>query len=319
VSFGAPSGTSESIVDRLLTDVVRGSTTSYPGRDDGSAEKETHNVMTATYPYADQAALDAAVPAWATEIDALGFDDFMALFTGTSSPAADALRKRFIAETRSKALGLHGALHAKGLSPTQSPIASQYRDYASQNGIWQKKFGLQRYDPWNEVSAETAKKSGGAIDVATLWDWNDPDHQALWGTLTPEERQQEILIASAGPGISRHHWGSEVDFYDPSTTHWQAWSALFAEMYDHGLAARHGFVWTYSRPYVYGAQYRDERWHWSYHPISKPMLDRVRAESPDAILAALMKLWTGAADKSYLATPHNWLQYVTNLNEDAHW
>jgi hypothetical protein len=275
--------------------------------------------MTAPGPYADQDALDAAVPPWATKIDALGFDDFMALFTGTSSPAADELRKEIIAETRGKALALHAALAAAKLAPNQSPIASQFRDFTSQNGIWRAKFGLQKYDPWNEVSSAAAEKSGGTVDVATLWDWKNPDHQALWSSLTPEERQQEILIASAGPGISRHHWGSEVDFYDPSTEHWQKWSALFTEMYDGGLAARHGFVWTYGEPYVRGARYRDERWHWSYYPASKPMLDRARAESPDAILAALTKLWAGAADKSYLATPHNWLQYVTNLNEDARW
>jgi hypothetical protein len=275
--------------------------------------------MVTAYPYADQDALDAAVPPWASKIDALGFDDFMALFTGTSSPAADHLRNELIAETRSKALALHAALCNEGLAPTQNPIVSQFRDFASQNGIWRQKFGLQQYDPWNEVSQVAAEKSGGKVEVATLWDWKNPDHRALWSTLTSEERQQEILIASAGPGISRHHWGSEVDFYDASTAEWQRWSALFTEMYDHGLAARYGFVWTYGRPYVYGAQYRDERWHWSYHPVSKPMLDRVRTESPDAILAALTKLWAGAADKSHLATPHNWLQYVTNLNEVAQW
>ncbi len=276
--------------------------------------------MNATYPYADQDALDAAVPPWATKIDALGFDDFIALFTGTSSSAAaNELRKEIIAETRSKALLLHAALSNEGLAPNHNPIASQFRDYPSQNGIWQAKFWLHKYDPWNEVSSEAAEKSGGKIEVGTLWDWNNPDHQALWSTLEPDERQKEILIASAGPGISRHHWGSEVDFYDPSTANWQTWSALFTEMHDHGLAARHGFVWSYGAPYDYGARYRDERWHWSYHPVSKPMLDRARTESPDAILAALTKLWAGAADKSYLATPHNWLLYVTNLNEDAQW
>jgi D-alanyl-D-alanine carboxypeptidase len=276
--------------------------------------------MTDTFPYADQAALDAAVDPWATKIDALAFDDFMALFTGTSrSAAANELRSHFIAETKSKALLLHQALAKKGLAPNQNPIASQFRDYVSQNGIWDTKFALRQYDPWNEVSAEASEKSGGNIAVGTLWDWRKADHRTLWSALTPEERQQEILIASAGPGISRHHWGSEVDFYDPSTANWQKWSALFAEMHDHGLAARHGFVGSYGRPYVYGAQYRDERWHWSYHPVSKPMLDRARRESPDEILAALTALWAGAADKSYLATPHNWLQYVTNLNEDARW
>jgi LAS superfamily LD-carboxypeptidase LdcB len=276
--------------------------------------------MTATHPYADQAALDAAVTPWATEIDALGFDDFMALFTGTSRPAADALRERFIAEANRKALALHAALVLTGLAPSDDPIASQFRDFTSQNGIWQAKFRLEEYDPWNEVSRLAAEKSGGKIAVGTLWDWSNAEHQGLWRTLTPEERQQEILIASAGPGISRHHWGSEVDFYDASTERWRtSWSALFTAMYDHGLAARYGFVWTYGLPYDHGARYRDERWHWSYHPVSKPMLDRARRESPDAILAALVKLWAGAADKSYLATPHNWLEYVTNLNEDAQW
>jgi D-alanyl-D-alanine carboxypeptidase len=275
--------------------------------------------MTATYPYADQAALDAAVAPWATKIDALGLADFMALFTGTSSSAAADLRSRIIAETRSKALALHEALATMGLSPTQEPIASQFRDYVSQNGIWETKLALRPYDPWNEVSAVASEKSGGHVAVGTLWDWRNAAHRALWTALTSEERQKEILIASAGPGLSRHHWGSEVDFYDTSTEAWQKWSALFTEMHDHGLAARHGFVWTYGRPYVYGAQYRDEPWHWSYHPISKPVLDRARREAPDAILAALTKLWAGAADKSYLATPHNWLEYVTNLNEVAQW
>ena len=84
-------------------------------------------------------------------------------------------------------LNLRRAAQAEGidLAPTSS-----FRDFARQLAIWNGKFSGER----------PMQGAGGAqLDAATL---------------TPRERIDAILLWSALPGASRHHWGTDLDLVD---------------------------------------------------------------------------------------------------------
>jgi hypothetical protein len=98
---------------------------------------------------------------------------------------------------------------------------------------------------------------------------------------------EAILLWSALPGASRHHWGTEVDVVDRSacppgyrpqlTTAEFAPRGIFAKL-DGWLAANMG-QFGYFRPYT-----RDrggvlpEPWHLSYAPLSVPALEALTVE-----------------------------------------
>lgn len=69
--------------------------------------------------------------------------------------------------------------------------ASTFRDFERQKQIWNGKFeGLRKVHD----------DHGNALDLTTLNDW---------------QKCQAILRWSALPGASRHHWGTEIDIFDP--------------------------------------------------------------------------------------------------------
>ena len=69
--------------------------------------------------------------------------------------------------------------------------ASSFRDFARQQLIWNGKFNGER---------KVHDDAGNALDLTQLDDW---------------QKSQAILRWSALPGASRHHWGTEIDIFDP--------------------------------------------------------------------------------------------------------
>ncbi len=70
--------------------------------------------------------------------------------------------------------------------------ASSFRDFQRQQLIWNSKFRGRR---------KVHDDHGNPLDLSRLSDW---------------QKAQAILRWSALPGASRHHWGSEVDVFDPN-------------------------------------------------------------------------------------------------------
>lgn len=69
--------------------------------------------------------------------------------------------------------------------------ASSFRDFSRQQLIWNNKFlGLRKVHD----------DAGNPLDLSMLAPW---------------EKAQAILRWSALPGASRHHWGTEIDIFDP--------------------------------------------------------------------------------------------------------
>ena len=69
--------------------------------------------------------------------------------------------------------------------------ASSFRDFARQQLIWNGKFNGER---------KVHDDAGNELDLTNLDDW---------------QKAQAILRWSALPGASRHHWGTEIDIFDP--------------------------------------------------------------------------------------------------------
>ncbi len=147
-------------------------------------------------------------------------------------------------------LALRDAASREGLELT--PL-SAFRDFQSQAQIWNRKFRGEHplYDR----------------------DGNPRDHASL----TEEEIVEAILVWSAVPGASRHHWGSEIDVYDRVAMPENYRVKLLPEEYVPGGVFERLASWLeenlqrfgFFRPYDQdrGGVY-PEPWHISYAPVS---------------------------------------------------
>lgn len=121
-------------------------------------------------------------------------------------------------------------------------IISATRNYDYQKGIWEKKWLREKYKGWNDV-----------------------------------DKTKDILQYSSMPGTSRHHWGTDVDFNSVAP----GWFAKGEgkKLYDWLIAnaATYGFAQTYTSKSNGRTGYEEEKWHWSYMPISRDMLKQYNA------------------------------------------
>ncbi|HCE85798.1 MAG TPA: hypothetical protein DEO99_06555 [Bacteroidetes bacterium] len=89
-------------------------------------------------------------------------------------------------------------------------------------------------------------------------------------------RCRAILEYSSMPGTSRHHWGTEVDIHSLNNSAFEKGEGLRIYEWLTQHAADYGFF----QPYTAGRNrgYEEEKWHWSYYPVSGPMLEQYNAQ-----------------------------------------
>lgn len=99
--------------------------------------------------------------------------------------------------------------------------------------------------------------------------------------LSPEKVIEKIIEYSTIPGTSRHHWGTDIDIVDANSP--QPENVLQAEHF-HGtgpFCKLKQWLDQYSQTFGFYEVYTDnanrkgfkyEPWHFSYAPVSKPML-----------------------------------------------
>ena len=148
-------------------------------------------------------------------------------------------------------LSLRRAALAAGFDPV--PISS-FRDFSRQLAIWNGKFSGEK--PMLDAS-------GRGIQVSEL---------------SPMQRVDAILLWSALPGASRHHWGTDVDLIDRRATPPDYRVALTPEEFAPAgpfaplaawletNAARYGFFRPF-RGVLSGVQ--PEPWHFSFAPVAE--------------------------------------------------
>lgn len=136
-------------------------------------------------------------------------------------------------------------------------IVSSFRDFSRQSGIWNRKFRGEQ---------AVFDRAGRALDVAAMG---------------AAERVRAILIWSALPGASRHHWGTDFDVYDRAAVPADFRPELtVAEYTGSGPFARlNEWLGANLGNYGFFRPYRTDRggvspepWHLSYAPVSGPAL-----------------------------------------------
>ena len=150
------------------------------------------------------------------------------------------------------------------------PISS-FRDFSRQLIIWNGKFSGEK--PMFDAS-------GQALDAREL---------------SPRERIEAILLWSALPGASRHHWGTDVDLIDRNATpagyRAQLTQEEFAPAGPYAAlaawlkvnSARFGFFRPF-RGVLSGVQ--PEPWHFSFAPIAENARRRLTPAVLHAAIAA---------------------------------
>ncbi|EGT3586400.1 peptidase M15 [Proteus mirabilis] len=131
--------------------------------------------------------------------------------------------------------------------------ASSFRSFERQLAIWNGKF---------EGTRPVLDAESQPIDIQTL---------------SEGQRCEAILKWSALPGASRHHWGTEIDFYDPfrlpngQSLQLEPWEyeqgGYFAQL--NGWLTENMSAYDFYRPFTDKESYiAYEPWHISYLPLS---------------------------------------------------
>lgn len=122
-------------------------------------------------------------------------------------------------------------------------IKSATRNFNYQRGIWERKWTGKR-----KVDGKNLSKS-------------IPD---------PVKRALKILENSSMPGSSRHHWGTDIDLNSFNNNYFRSGKGKREYDWLVANAAQFGFCQPYTAK---GADrstgYNEERWHWSYKPLSQ--------------------------------------------------
>jgi LAS superfamily LD-carboxypeptidase LdcB len=147
--------------------------------------------------------------------------------------------------------------------------ASGFRDFARQLEIWNGKFSGER--PMLDAS-------GGRLDAKSL---------------TPRERVDAILLWSALPGASRHHWGTDLDLVDRRASAAGYQIQLTREEFAAGGPLAHLALWLDAHAPRFGffrpfqgvrSGVQPEPWHFSFAPIAETARRRL---SPPVLRTAL--------------------------------
>jgi hypothetical protein len=207
-----------------------------------------------------------------------------------------------------------------GVEDPDSVVVSWVRDAATQRTIWDRKYDFLRTGDggagtFGLITEEARQQYGDKLGSDVQWDPDKEAHREVWSSLTPDERQIEILQTSTAPGVSRHHLGCDADLFSTTPADWSdngPMAAKYAWLTQN--AARYGFFQPYSAE---SAQrhpaIKEERWHWSYYPVVEAVLDFIRA-NPRVVEEKLEELWSYDPGR-YTYIHENWKKYIFHVSE----
>ncbi|MGQ4275704.1 M15 family metallopeptidase [Pseudidiomarina sp. E22-M8] len=151
-------------------------------------------------------------------------------------------------------------------------IASGFRDFERQRAIWNRKF---------HGKAPLYSSNGAELDYSSL---------------AVGEIVAAIMTWSALPGGSRHHWGTDLDVYDPRPFAAGKRSLqLVPEEYDEGGPCHELALWLQRHAHDFGfffpyRQFRGgvaaEPWHLSYRSLATQAQQQLTLEVLENTLAA---------------------------------
>jgi len=164
--------------------------------------------------------------------------------------------------------------------------ASTFRDFYRQQTIWNEKFAGLRL---------VLDQNSQPLDIHAL---------------NVEQLCHAILHWSALPGASRHHWGTDLDIYDPDLLPENSKLQLEPWEYEEGGYFRALTEWLsenmagygFYRPFTTsGSAVAEEPWHLSYQPLSQQYENQLTP-------ALLLDVW-----QAHIIAGHSWL--TSHLDE----
>lgn len=174
--------------------------------------------------------------------------------------------------------------------------ASSFRDFDRQLAIWNSKWRGER---------PLLDAHGRPLDAARLG---------------PARRVDAILIWSAAPGCSRHHWGTDFDVYDRAAVPADYRLQLVPEEYAAGgpFARLTTWLdanmhrWGFFRPYATDrGGVRPEPWHLSHAPTARAASRRLRI---GALRDAIADAPLDGRDALLRRLPQVYARYVRNTD-----
>jgi zinc D-Ala-D-Ala carboxypeptidase len=150
-------------------------------------------------------------------------------------------------ETYAAFVKMSDAARKEGVELT---IISATRNFDSQKRIWENK--------WNGKVQVEGK------DLTTVTDL--------------KERARLILLYSSMPSTSRHHWGTDMDLNALENSYFDSGEGLKIYTWLKAHAAEFGFCQPYTAKDSGRTGYEEERWHWSYLPLSGEFLNQYKKE-----------------------------------------
>ena len=86
------------------------------------------------------------------------------------------------------------------------------------------------------------------------------------------DRAKKILLYSSMPGTSRHHWGTDMDLNNLENSYFERGEGLRIYTWLINHAGEFGFCQPYTNKKNGRTGYEEEKWHWSYTPLSNEFL-----------------------------------------------
>lgn len=185
--------------------------------------------------------------------------------------------------------------------------------------------------------AEHAQSAGIELRLASAWrgfyhqariwqaKWRDErpvydaqSRRVAISTLSATDKAEAILLYSALPGTSRHHWGSDFDWYDAAAVTDDYRPQLMPDEYLHGpfqkaaaFIAQYGAQYGFFAPYdIYRGGVAAEPWHLSYMPLANACSAMI---DPAMVQQALVNSDLDDTTALISLLPTLWSRYVKNI------
>jgi len=148
----------------------------------------------------------------------------------------------------------------------------------------------ETYDAFVKMS-EAAKKEGVNLVIISatrnfdsqkrIWEnkWEGRtkvEGKNLTTVKNKKERARLILLYSSMPSTSRHHWGTDMDLNNLENSFFETGEGLLIYQWLTAHAAEFGFCQPYTAKKDGRTGYEEERWHWSYLPLSGEFLEQYK-------------------------------------------
>ena len=129
-------------------------------------------------------------------------------------------------------------------------IISATRNFDSQKRIWENKWEGRTLVEGKNLTTVTDKK----------------------------ERARLILLYSSMPSTSRHHWGTDMDLNSLENSFFESGEGLKIYQWLITHASEFGFCQPYTSKSGGRTGYEEEKWHWSYLPLSGVFLEQYKKQ-----------------------------------------